>query len=726
MKYWKLLLPVLALLALPASAQMGGGIYNGSGGGGGDTITSPNSTLTIGGTATNTTIDFNLGHSNTWTAEQIFNPTVAVTASTVTRGTYFTPTITLPGSANVGAIPIGAQISQTVTGNGSNVSGGDNLGFLVQNNFNGTGTMPYFKGIESQAVNNGVGTLTGANSYYTNVANGGGGTITTYVMYGGLLGTNNGTIGTMVHFGCSATAGGQTPPISEYCLYNPDSTQLISTAGPIGAQTFNATNPGLTFGFTLDGTNAISIPTNDTTEGNSLAVGKLALSGQTGGNAGYSNVAVGSGALGGATLTTAATFNDALGVSAIKNCTSCNQNTAIGHAAGFNLSTGVGNTFGGFLAGGANGGTLTGSNNTGFGSNNLQNVTGAATSNLGFGFSACSSVTTGSSNVCLGPSVGSTVLTTGSSNILIGTSNATTTAAAATSNFLSIGGILTGDTTTGNVALNLASTTNSVNSVGLTPGATGVGPTLAPVGETNVPFNINGKGTGGVVLGGTSTNDDAAAGKVGEYLTCSANNNLTATVTITIASPGVITWTAHGLKANAPVTLTTSSALPTGFTAGTTYYVVGSSITTNTFTLATTIANAVAGTAINTSGSQSGTQTGTNSVSLTNNTNANVCGITLTAGDWDVWGNVRFAANALTTASLFQGGINTTSATLGFNGALTVLPLSVSAAGTEPAFQVGTLRVSTASTIPVYLVDFSTFATSTMNGEGFIAARRRR
>jgi microcystin-dependent protein len=78
-----------------------------------------------------------------------------------------------------------------------------------------------------------------------------------------------------------------------------------------------------------------------------------------------------------------------------------------------------------------------------------------------------------------------------------------------------------------------------------------------------------------------------------------------ATVTITIATPGVITWTAHGLSANDPVKFTTTGALPTGFVAGTTYYVVSASITTNTFQLSATAGGAT----INTTGSQSGTHT---------------------------------------------------------------------------------------------------------------------
>jgi hypothetical protein len=77
----------------------------------------------------------------------------------------------------------------------------------------------------------------------------------------------------------------------------------------------------------------------------------------------------------------------------------------------------------------------------------------------------------------------------------------------------------------------------------------------------------------------------------------------TSTVTMTIASPGVITWTGHGLVAGAAVSFTTTGALPTGITAGTNYYVV--SPTTNTFSVAAT----PGGTAINTTGSQSGTHT---------------------------------------------------------------------------------------------------------------------
>lgn len=75
-------------------------------------------------------------------------------------------------------------------------------------------------------------------------------------------------------------------------------------------------------------------------------------------------------------------------------------------------------------------------------------------------------------------------------------------------------------------------------------------------------------------------------------------------VTISIASPGVLTRTGHNLSANDTVVLSTTGALPTGLTAGTVYY-AKTIVDANNFTLSATPGGAV----INTSGSQSGTQT---------------------------------------------------------------------------------------------------------------------
>ena len=75
--------------------------------------------------------------------------------------------------------------------------------------------------------------------------------------------------------------------------------------------------------------------------------------------------------------------------------------------------------------------------------------------------------------------------------------------------------------------------------------------------------------------------------------------------TVTIASPGVFTATAHELTEGDTVWLETTGALPTGLSEDTTYYVVRNGITANTFQLSTT----KNGTPIITTGSQSGSHT---------------------------------------------------------------------------------------------------------------------
>lgn len=149
---------------------------------------------------------------------------------------------------------------------------------------------------------------------------------------------------------------------------------------------------------------------------------------------------------------------------------------------------------------------------------------------------------------------------------------------------------------------------------------------------------VSSLGGGGNVSGtGTSTVDDLAT-----FNNTSANGisspgynaqqipgliPTTSTVTITNASPGVISWTAHALKVGATVFFCTTGALPTGLTAcvpsvatqvspnsyksnPTLYYVCsGATLLTNSFAVATSMANAKAGTCVNTSSAGSGTHT---------------------------------------------------------------------------------------------------------------------
>ena len=87
--------------------------------------------------------------------------------------------------------------------------------------------------------------------------------------------------------------------------------------------------------------------------------------------------------------------------------------------------------------------------------------------------------------------------------------------------------------------------------------------------------------------------------------TYSTSSRSSATVTISNASPAVVTWTAHGCADGDPIYLTTTGALPTGLTASTVYYV--KYVDANSFQVSTT----PGGTSINTSSAGSGTHTGT-------------------------------------------------------------------------------------------------------------------
>lgn len=77
-----------------------------------------------------------------------------------------------------------------------------------------------------------------------------------------------------------------------------------------------------------------------------------------------------------------------------------------------------------------------------------------------------------------------------------------------------------------------------------------------------------------------------------------------AVASISIATPGVVT-VGNNCVAGQGVVFQTSSALPTGLTAGTVYYVIAAGLSTSQFEVSTT----VGGSAVNTSGSQSGLQT---------------------------------------------------------------------------------------------------------------------
>lgn len=119
-------------------------------------------------------------------------------------------------------------------------------------------------------------------------------------------------------------------------------------------------------------------------------------------------------------------------------------------------------------------------------------------------------------------------------------------------------------------------------------------------------------------------------------------------------------------------------------------------------------------------------------VALTTATSANVTSISVTAGDWDIFGQIDFALGATTSITQLNAAISLTTGTLstqpGGSGLGTDPATLQNLAATVPAANVfqacGPVRLSVAATTTVYLVANATFTVSTCAAFGTIRARR--
>ncbi len=129
---------------------------------------------------------------------------------------------------------------------------------------------------------------------------------------------------------------------------------------------------------------------------------------------------------------------------------------------------------------------------------------------------------------------------------------------------------------------------------------------------------------------GTYSAADAGISDFGMWVRDSFRNYANPAITFTIASPCVAGLVGHGLSVGDTAAFATSGVLPTGITAGTTYYVV-SVPTTDTFTFSAT----AGGSPVNTSGTQSGAH------SMTSNNTTIFAGLKsevfMDYDDYDTW-----------------------------------------------------------------------------------------
>jgi hypothetical protein len=107
----------------------------------------------------------------------------------------------------------------------------------------------------------------------------------------------------------------------------------------------------------------------------------------------------------------------------------------------------------------------------------------------------------------------------------------------------------------------------------------------------------------------------------------------------------------------------------------------------------------------------------------------NAATISLTAGDWDVYGLIQTNPAVTTTQSAVSCGISGTSATYatisgGFVNAVNLY--SSIPAGDSINMQAFATRINVSATTNVYLVAGAAFLISTLTIDGYIWARRRR
>lgn len=281
---------------------------------------------------------------------------------------------------------------------------------------------------------------------------------------------------------------------------------------------------------------------------------------------------------------------------------------------------------------------------------------------------------------------------------------------------------------------NLASmTTANATITGGTINATPIGggtPSTGAFSTLSASSTVSGSGFSTYLASPPAIGSTAA--NTGAFTTLSASSTVSGTGFSTyLASPPAIGGTTANTGRFTSITATTSGANITG---GLTVVGGGASITGG-LTMASgaitpiTTAGVVGTTgADNASAGSWGEYTSANAsgVSLSTGVVSNITSLSLTAGDWDVTGQVAWLAAATTVLTQVAVGINTTSATLpttvsGFGTSILTGSLGTN---TIPAQSVMPTRINVSTTTTVYLVASANFTTSTCTANGFIRARR--
>ncbi|MFM0020921.1 hypothetical protein [Paraburkholderia azotifigens] len=251
--------------------------------------------------------------------------------------------------------------------------------------------------------------------------------------------------------------------------------------------------------------------------------------------------------------------------------------------------------------------------------------------------------------------------------------------------------------------------------------AFGQAATLSPVQLLNPTGSTSGQA---IVSTGPSTAPAWGGVGVGGIAAIAANTVL-ANAAGTSASP-----TAFSMPSCSSATSVLQYTSGTGFTCSSAF-LTSPTITTPNIVGVTNGSAAAAGQVgeiicaqVTNGGSPTGCATNSSTpVSLTNVTPANITSITLTAGDWDVWGFVATNPAGTTIQQNTIGAISTVSVSIQtpYENAQ---PFTA-ATGVGVILPIAPRPINVSTTTTVYLIAYSGFTTSTNAAYGYIVARRR-
>ncbi len=254
----------------------------------------------------------------------------------------------------------------------------------------------------------------------------------------------------------------------------------------------------------------------------------------------------------------------------------------------------------------------------------------------------------------------------------------------------------------GNTILNLSPTGSAVNYITLINQSTTNAPGFSSgsLSDTNVDFGMQTQGTGNFRLRTENLTTPLILinGTSGQHTTNFIFANTSATRSVTFPD-------ATGTLLMTGVAISTVPSIAFSSTSG----VIGT----------TTNDNAAAGSV----GEFVSSTVSAPGVALTSAIDTNFTSISLTAGDWDVWGNT-FYTNTSSANTLQQSWISSTSATP--PDASFITQLSNAANVTSSGFSVAARRFSLSGTTTIYLSGRANYTGGGVSVSGGIYARRRR